>query len=1088
MKITKETIKERLRSMMKEDSEYQVFFRKALEKAGKSIPSMSDEEKKAFFNKIDATWDGKGEKNEGNAFGAAVVAAKKAGEDEFEVGGKTFKVESVNEEVYTQKIKFAMQNSTSSFKNLGNDFKKAGLKYNFSTTPFPHYIVEPGGNKKVAIVSNKNQYDLKGSGIQYSTYIATIKESVNESHFKVGDNVECIKSGMSGKIIGLDKAHGGEDEPYYRVETEDGKVVKYAPNAIKLRESEVNEAGPGLWANIRAKQARGEAPARKGSKAYKSAVKAGNKINNEESVNEAKAGEFEMGDFVHFKSANKTGMVKKISGDKVTITTLKGEFTGNIQDIKVLYQDDVNTSVNEGVSPTDMAKIKGAVEAASSFMNVGSELKKLGMKYTFATEPLPIYIIQPTPNNKVAIVNKKYATKPDFVVGDIAVGIMEGKLNEGTVTIQTKDGKLHNYPNFKKDDVISFLTKNKMKQVSNKNNLKTNMDFYVVESVNEGKDDFVARYGKSNILLKKGYKHHTADELEALYDKVGKLVKGLNVKDVNVVFESVNEAFKHIIHVDTPTQVVSKPVAAQIMALAKKGIRSNEIGLEMGFTGNAKLAADTFQKVKSRIYFELDKRESVVTEGKKRFKQQDGIGSSKYTISYHDGKKKHKDGSDFFDIQIFKNKPELEAFKKDLVSKGFVSESVNEGKFKKDDLVYNKRTKTIGIVRMGDDKYGEVKTDADGNVNVDELEIFNPFKFKHQTNGKAAPSTEKEVNSRGLFNPFRQKESVNEAKSTKKGNTYYVDSDFVNLSKKGGNLKHLGMGDFAVDVDGGGTISFDRVSEKMPGFSGRTHRVVGNGDDFKKLTKLMGIKSESVNEERNSNLFYVLYQKKDGKFSKPQAAGYTSREDAERFAKSLNNHSTMILDKNDFSGVKGVKVTNESVNEEIAVGKMVKVVDNPYWEASMGKKGPFRRKVKMIDGDNVFFTDGSNSSMKYVKESIESTLIEQLVPVDKKAVDAFFDKKDFTGKNLNSDGKVLKTVGIGSQEMFTHTPRGVKMVGKVTGRYAQSLVQYVMKNHKSDLVEFVNEGRAFINAARKAKLEGKTEFDFNGKKYPVTIK
>ena len=89
-----------------------------------------------------------------------------------------------------------------------------------------------------------------------------------------------------------------------------------------------------------------------------------------------------------------------------------------------------NESVNEGVSPADMDKIKGAVESASSFMSVGSELKKLGMKYTFATEPLPIYIIQPTPNNKVAVVNKKYATKPDFVVGDIAVGIMEGKLNE----------------------------------------------------------------------------------------------------------------------------------------------------------------------------------------------------------------------------------------------------------------------------------------------------------------------------------------------------------------------------------------------------------------------------------------------------------------------------------------------------------------------------------------------------------------------------------------------------------------------------------------------------------------------------------
>ena len=91
-----------------------------------------------------------------------------------------------------------------------------------------------------------------------------------------------------------------------------------------------------------------------------------------------------------------------------------------------------------------------------------------------------------------------------------------------------------------------------------------------------------------------------------------------------------------------------------------------------------------------------------------------------------------------------------------------ITESVNEGKFKKDDLVYNTRTKTVGIVRMGDDKYGEVKTDADGNVNVDELEIYNPIKNKHQSNAKAAPSTQKEVSKRGLFNPFKN-ESLNEA-------------------------------------------------------------------------------------------------------------------------------------------------------------------------------------------------------------------------------------------------------------------------------------------------------------------------------------
>jgi len=93
-------------------------------------------------------------------------------------------------------------------------------------------------------------------------------------------------------------------------------------------------------------------------------------------------------------------------------------------------------------------------------------------------------------------------------------------------------------------------------------------------------------------------------------------------------------------------------------------------------------------------------------------------------------------------------------------------DNVNEakGKFKKDDLVYNKRTKTVGIVRLGDDASGEVKTDADGNVNVDELEKYNPIKNKHQSNATAAPSTKKEVDKRGLFNPFKNESVVNEGK------------------------------------------------------------------------------------------------------------------------------------------------------------------------------------------------------------------------------------------------------------------------------------------------------------------------------------
>ena len=64
MKITKERLKVIIKDVLREVTEYQKFFKKALEKSGKSITQMSDDEKKAFFNKIDAAWKGKGEKKE----------------------------------------------------------------------------------------------------------------------------------------------------------------------------------------------------------------------------------------------------------------------------------------------------------------------------------------------------------------------------------------------------------------------------------------------------------------------------------------------------------------------------------------------------------------------------------------------------------------------------------------------------------------------------------------------------------------------------------------------------------------------------------------------------------------------------------------------------------------------------------------------------------------------------------------------------------------------------------------------------------------------------------------------------------------
>ena len=59
-------------------------------------------------------------------------------------------------------------------------------------------------------------------------------------------------------------------------------------DALVSDQEELEEEKPGLWANIRAKRARGEKPSHGNSKAFKDAVKAGKKINKQSEIKEAK--------------------------------------------------------------------------------------------------------------------------------------------------------------------------------------------------------------------------------------------------------------------------------------------------------------------------------------------------------------------------------------------------------------------------------------------------------------------------------------------------------------------------------------------------------------------------------------------------------------------------------------------------------------------------------------------------------------------------------------------------------------------------------------------------------------------------------
>jgi uncharacterized membrane-anchored protein YhcB (DUF1043 family) len=59
MKISQ--LKELVRQVVKEENDYQQLFKHMLDKCGKSITDMSDDEKKKFFNAVDTAYKAKSE-------------------------------------------------------------------------------------------------------------------------------------------------------------------------------------------------------------------------------------------------------------------------------------------------------------------------------------------------------------------------------------------------------------------------------------------------------------------------------------------------------------------------------------------------------------------------------------------------------------------------------------------------------------------------------------------------------------------------------------------------------------------------------------------------------------------------------------------------------------------------------------------------------------------------------------------------------------------------------------------------------------------------------------------------------------------
>ena len=207
MKITREQLRNIVGEVLQEEKDYQSFFKAMLKKHGVSSPDefKSDEEKKAFFNKVEDTWKGvserliqlkedeltakqqkidlnkngkvdgddlsklrAGSQTEGEVEGQEELPQTKILSKEGETlvksgAGKMYNITKVNEgklklkegryDADLDKIEAAVKNATS-FMNVGSELKKAGIKYDFTTSMIPMYMIKVSGNT-IAVVNKK---------------------------------------------------------------------------------------------------------------------------------------------------------------------------------------------------------------------------------------------------------------------------------------------------------------------------------------------------------------------------------------------------------------------------------------------------------------------------------------------------------------------------------------------------------------------------------------------------------------------------------------------------------------------------------------------------------------------------------------------------------------------------------------------------------------------------------------------------------------------------------------------------------------------------------------------------------------------
>lgn len=363
MKITREQLRTIVGEVLQEEKDYQSFFKAMLKKHGVSSPDefKSDEEKKSFFNKVEDAWKGVSER-----------------------------LQSIKEDELTAKQQKIDLNKNG--KVDGDDLSKlrAGTKTEAELSAAQQKIDLNKNGKVDGDDLSKLRAGAKTEG-EESTSLTKILSKEGET---------LVKSG-AGKMYNITKVNEDYDGP---------AVLKTGDkNALKVGEKiTINSGGK--------------------KKEYKVVKSNGN------------------GDFVlHLvESVNEEVSDKKVDAKLIANKMRKNQSTkafadkvekmGKVshKDLEKMLPDYVSggiitnlfkESIKEGRYDADLDKIEAAVKGATSFMNVGSELKKAGIKYDFTTSMIPMYMIKVS-GNTIAVVNKKYAAGAEREVKDIAIGLL----------------------------------------------------------------------------------------------------------------------------------------------------------------------------------------------------------------------------------------------------------------------------------------------------------------------------------------------------------------------------------------------------------------------------------------------------------------------------------------------------------------------------------------------------------------------------------------------------------------------------------------------------------------------------------------